>query len=152
MTQVACVDVPALPLQLVWRERPAWRRHPVVVVDEDRPQGAVLWACERARASHVLPGMRYAHALSLSSGLYATVVPPERIAAAVTEIAEALRRLSPSVEPALGQPGTLWLDGAGLARLYPDDADAVRGTRWTRAIAAALHGLELRGAVVAGFT
>ena len=68
-TRIACVALPALPLQLLWRERPAWREHPVVIVDEDRPQGEVLWACERARASRILPGMRYGHALSLASGL-----------------------------------------------------------------------------------
>ena len=152
MTTVACVDVPALPLQLVWRAQPSWRQHPVVVVDEDRPQGTVLWACERARGSHVLPGMRYAHALSLASGLYATVVPPERIAAAVEEIAAALHALSPSVEPAVDQPGTFWLDGAGLARIYPDDDLQVAGTRWARAIAQAIDRLQLRSAVVAGFT
>jgi len=152
MTRVACIDLPALPLQLVWRERPAWRQHPVVVVDEDRPQGTVLWACERARASRVLPGMRYAHALSLASGLYATVVPPEQIAAAVDEIAGALRRLSPSVEPAIEQPGTFWLDGDGLGRLFPDDDGARRGQRWADAIAAAARALGFAGAVVVGFT
>jgi protein ImuB len=152
MTTIACVDLPALPLQLVWRAQPSWRQHPVVVVDEDRPQGVVLWACERARASHVLPGMRYAHALSLVPGLYATVVPPERIAAAVDEVAAALRLLSPSVEPAAGQPGTFWLDGEGLARLYPDEPDRKPGSRWAAAIAETVKRLTLRGAVVAGFT
>jgi protein ImuB len=151
VTAIACVDVPVLPLQLVWRAMPEWRQHPVVVVDEDRPQGLVLWACERARRSHVLPGMRYAHALSLAAGLYATVVPPERIAAATDEIAAALRRLSPSVEPAAEQPGTFWLDGEGLARLFPD-RDDMRGTRWAQAIGRAVDGLGLRSTVVAGFT
>jgi protein ImuB len=154
MTAIACVDVPVLPLQLVWRAMPAWRQHPVVVVDEDRPQGTVLWACERARRSQVLPGMRYAHALSLAAGLYATVVPPERIAAVVDEIAAALRRLSPSVEPAAGQPGTFWLDGAGLARLFPepDGGEVATGTRWAQAIVRAVDQLGLRSTVVAGFT
>ncbi|MBS1124708.1 MAG: Nucleotidyltransferase/DNA polymerase involved in repair-like protein, partial [Deltaproteobacteria bacterium] len=86
MSRVACLDLPALPLQLVWRAEPAWRAHPVVVIDDDRPQGVVLWACERARSVGVLAGQRYAHALSLCAGLRARVVPPEQITAAITEL------------------------------------------------------------------
>src|SRR6185503_11485222 len=41
--RIACVDVPALPLQLVLREHPAWRDDPVVVVVDDRPQSRTLW-------------------------------------------------------------------------------------------------------------
>ena len=73
--KVACLDLPALPLQLVWRSEPDLRAQAVVVIDEDRPQGSVLWACERARAAGVLPGQRYAHALSLHRALRARVVP-----------------------------------------------------------------------------
>jgi len=57
VTRIACLDLPAFPLQLVWRDEPAWRAHPVVVVDEDRPQGVVRWACESARACGVLAGL-----------------------------------------------------------------------------------------------
>ncbi|HWU85930.1 MAG TPA: hypothetical protein VN253_01565, partial [Kofleriaceae bacterium] len=106
---IACLDLPTLPLQLVWRREPSWRAHPVVVIDEDRPQGGVLWACERARAAGVLPGQRYAHALSLCRGLRACVVPPEQVAAAVEELRTALHAVSPRVEP--GEPGSFWLDG-----------------------------------------
>ena len=67
--RVACLDLPGFPLQLVWRQAPAWRDQPVVVIESDRPQGEVLWACERARAAGVLAGQRYAYALSLCGGL-----------------------------------------------------------------------------------
>jgi protein ImuB len=145
---VACLDLPALPLQLVWRREPAWRAHPVVVIDEDRPQGGVLWACERARAAGVLVGQRYAHALSLCGGLRARVVPPEQIEAAIGELRTALHRLSPRVEP--GEPGTFWLDGDGLERIFPDGRGAPRGTAWAAAITAAIAALGLQGAVVVG--
>jgi protein ImuB len=102
----------------VWRQEPAWRASPVVVIDQDRPQGEVLWACERARSEGVLVGQRYAHALSLCSGLRARVVPGEQIAEAITELRAALHRFSPSVEP--GEPGTFWLDGEGLERVFPE--------------------------------
>lgn len=144
---VACLDLPAFPLQLVWRQEPAWRTHPVVVIENDRPQGEVLWACERSRAAGVLVGQRYAVALSLCSGLCARVVPEEQITRAITELRAALHRLSPAVEP--GEPGTFWLDGAGLAQVFPDGAGP-RGRAWGEAIAAAITELGYRGAIVVG--
>lgn len=127
---------------MVWRTEPAWRAHPVVVIDEDRPQGEVLWACERARKAGVLVGQRYAHALSLCGGLRARVVPPEQIAAAIEELRAALHKLSPRVEP--GEPGTFWLDGDGLDRVF--------GDRWGVTIMKAVGELGYRGAVVVGFS
>ncbi|MEO8703396.1 MAG: DNA polymerase Y family protein, partial [Kofleriaceae bacterium] len=147
---VACLDLPALPLQLVWRREPAWRAHPVVVIDEDRPQGTILWACERARTAGVLVGQRYAHALSLCGGLHARVVPAEQIAAAIVELRAMLHALSPRVEP--GEPGTFWLDGTGLERIFPDPSLERRGMAWGMAIARAVAAIELRGAVVVGFS
>src|SRR6478752_5237753 len=131
--RVACLDLPALPLQLVWRREPELREQAVVVIDEDRPQGTVLWACERARAAGVLPGQRYAHALGLHRGLRARLVPPEAIEAAITELRAALHELSPRVEPS-DEPGTFWLDGEGLDRIFAPAA-------WAQAIQRTIHGL-----------
>lgn len=164
-SRVACVDVPALPLQLVWRQRPEWRAHPVVVIEEDRPQGVVLWACERARAMRVLPGQRYAQALSLCRGLRAQVVGPEVIAAAVQEILIALSKVSPRVEAHAAErasvtgssAGTFWLDGEGLERLYGEGAGSDGrgggevGARWGAAILQAAVSCGYVAVVVVGF-
>ncbi|MBV8761356.1 MAG: DNA polymerase Y family protein [Deltaproteobacteria bacterium] len=145
--RVACVDLPALPLQLVWRREPELRAHAVVIIDEDRPQGTVVWACERARGTGVLPGQRYAHALSLCRDLRARVVAPEIIEAAIVELRTVLHALSPRVEPGPDDsPGTFWLDGDGLQRIF-DSASA-----WGMKIMAAVTGLGLAGAVVVGFS
>jgi protein ImuB len=175
--RIACVDLPALPLQLVWRQRPQWRAHPVVVIEEDRPQGVVLWACERARAQRVLPGQRFGQALSLCSGLRAQVVEPEVISAAVEELLVALSRVSPRVEAngsggggaavmsgaASGNSaGTFWLDGEGLERLYGSEASEVseaseasevddHGARWGTAILQEILRCGYSGVVVVGF-
>ncbi|MDX2088795.1 MAG: DNA polymerase Y family protein [Kofleriaceae bacterium] len=146
---IACVDLPAMPLQLVWRAEPALRALPVVVIDEDRPQGMVLWACERARQVGVLTGQRYAHALSLCRGLHARVVQPEQVEAGITELRSKLHLLSPRVEP--GEPGTFWLDGEGLERVFPA-GNAPLGTSWGVAIGRAIAELGYHGAVVVGFS
>jgi protein ImuB len=149
--RIACLDLPAFPLQLVWRLEPSWRAHPVVVIDSDRPQGEVLWACERARGAGVLVGQRYAHALSLCGELRARVVPGEQITAAITELRAALHRLSPRVEP--GEPGTFWLDGEGLERIFPEaEPGDPAGHAWSQAISQAIHELGYRGAIVVGFS
>jgi len=172
--KIACLDLPALPLQLVWRAEPALRAQAVVVIDEDRPQGSVLWACERARAAGVLPGQRYAHALSLHRALRARVVPPEQIDAAITELRAALHALSPGVQPS-DEPGTFWLDGEGLDRIFPDAqqlassdtmmrapastraptstrSPAPPGQAWGMAIQRTIVDLGFAGAVVVGFS
>jgi protein ImuB len=150
--KIACLDLPALPLQLVWRKEPELRAQAVVVIDEDRPQGTVLWACERARGAGVLPGQRYAHSLSLHRGLRARVVPPEQIEAAITELRTALHALSPRVEPS-EEPGTFWLDGEGLERIFVDGERAtIRGQAWGMAIQRAIAELRFAGAVVVGFS
>src|SRR5690606_40496743 len=86
LARIACVDLPALPLQLLLRHHPTWRSGPVVVVDTDRPQGIVAWANVHARRHRILPGMTFAAAQSLAAHLQAAVVPPQDIARCVEEL------------------------------------------------------------------
>ena len=47
--RLGCVDLPAFPLQLLLRRHPEWRAYPAAVVDQDKPQGLLLWVNENAR-------------------------------------------------------------------------------------------------------
>jgi protein ImuB len=136
--RTACTDLPAFPLQLLLRKHPDWREHPCAVVEADTPQGTILWINAKARAAGIATGMRYAAGLSLAAGLRAGVVAPGEIDAEVAQIAELLRRFTPHVEPAKGEPGVFWLDARGLERLFGSLGE------WT----AALHEEIVR----AGFT
>ena len=115
--RIACVDLPALPLQLLLRDHPAWRGLPAAVVAEDHPQALLLWVNEAARRLGVLPGQRYSAALSVCRDLQAAPVPTARIAAAVEALHRHLLRHSPRVEPARHEPGVFWLDAGGLERV-----------------------------------
>jgi len=53
--RVACVDVPALALQLVLRAHPEWAQDPVVIVTDDRPRAPIVWANRAARAVGIDP-------------------------------------------------------------------------------------------------
>jgi protein ImuB len=144
--RLACVDLPAFPLQLLCRRHPAWLAHPVVVVEEDAPQGRILWVNERARAARILPGHRYAQALSLAPDLRAGVVSEREIATAVQAVCERLRKFSPDVEPCADVPGVFWLSGAGLERLF-------RSLRqWSRAIERELREQGWEVGLAVGFT
>ncbi len=145
MGRTACVDLPALPLQLLLRRHAEWRDHPVAVVDDDRPGGKILWVNERARTARILPGMRYAAGLSLSGKLRAAVVPPGEIARAVAALGRRLRDFTPHVEPAEDDPGAFWLDASGLERLH----DSLRS--WAGEIRSALERSGFRATVVVGF-
>ncbi|HWQ68478.1 MAG TPA: DNA polymerase Y family protein, partial [Patescibacteria group bacterium] len=144
--RLACVSLPALPLQLLLRRHPEWAVHPVAVITEDRPQGLIHYVNTVARKAGVRPGLRYAAGCSLTADLRAGVVPPAEIDEAIEAITERLRRFTPEVEPSVEEPGIFWLNGAGLARLYPSYE------MWARLIAADLNGVGFRATVVVGFT
>ncbi len=146
MDRMACVDLPAFPLQFLLRQRKEWTDLPVAVVDSDKPQGIVLWVNERARSFRILPGMRYAAGLSLAGGLRAAEVSPEKIGRAVASLSRRLGHFTPSVEAAEAEPGTFWLDASGLERLYGSLKE------WGRLVRSDLERQGLQSTLVVGFT
>jgi protein ImuB len=117
--RLACVDLPAFPLQLLLLDHTEWRDHPTVVVERDRPQGKILWANPHAIRLGVRAGMRYAAGLSLAAELRAGVISTERIAQGVALVAAHLHQFSPEVEAFEEIPGVFWVNASGLRRLYP---------------------------------
>jgi protein ImuB len=144
--RTGCVDVPALPLQIVLRRHPDWRDSPIVVVAEDRPQGLVLCLNEAARRSGIRTGMRYAAALSFAPDLRADTVSPEDVAAGVNVAVERLLRFTPGVEPSAEEPGVFFLDASGLVRLH-GSLDA-----WAAALRRDLAAAGFRSRIAVGFT
>jgi protein ImuB len=143
---MACVDLPAFPLQILLKRHPEWRDLAAAVVDEDRPQGLLLWVNERARAGRVLPGMRYAGALSLARDLRAGVIPATEINTQIEALTKRLRFFSPEVECARDEPGTFWLGAAGLGLLHPEFP------RWAELIRSDLRQAGYDGRIAVGFS
>jgi len=142
---VACVDIPALPLQLLAQQQPEWASRPMAVVAEDRPQGVILWVNEKAYRARVLPGMRYAAGLSICRELCAAEVPAADVAAGVDNLLELLLRFSPYVEPSETEPGVFWIDASGLIGLETSLQ------AWVGKIHSALVEARFVGHIVVGF-
>ena len=146
MDRWGCADLPALPLQLLLRRHPAWAQHPVAVVDEDRPQGTILWVNERAHRNRIWPGRRYAAGLALAPDLRAGVVSEGEIERATAELLQCLRRFTPEVEPrGFEEPGVFWLNATGVEGLYPSLSS------WAEQIVESLREVSLVASVVVGF-
>ena len=143
--RTACINIRALPLQLLLRSHPEWRERPVAVVEEEKPLSPILWLNGAAVRGGIRPGMRYAAALSLDRGLCAGTVSEEEAGAAVRQVHGALDRFSPRVEPSGEEPGIFWVDAGGLDWLYDSLED------WAGQMHAALSALELSASVVVGF-
>lgn len=120
MARLACVNVPALPLQLLLGRHPQWSAGPAVVVAEERVQSRILWVNRPARLQGVRPGMRLTAALSLAPHLRAGTVPAAETGACVKALTRRLQRSAPHVEPCREEPGVFWIGAAGLNLLYPD--------------------------------
>ncbi|MEB3221080.1 MAG: DNA polymerase Y family protein [Candidatus Sericytochromatia bacterium] len=145
MARMACVEVPSLALQLLLREQPGWRQHPVALVEADRPLAPILEVNARARAAGLRPGERYGTALDRLPALRAGVVAPAALAEAEQAMREALAAFSPTLEPHPGSPGVCWLDAGGLGYLHPS-LEA-----WAEAARTAMQGQGLQAGVVVGF-
>ena len=146
MDRMACVELPAFPLQLLLKRHPDWAGRPVAVVDRDKPQGTILWVNEHARACRIRTGMRYGAGLSLARTLHAGEVPPAEVDQGVAALADRLRRFSPEVEPSPDEPGIFWLNASGLSHLYASPR------RWADAVVDAIRACGFRVAVAVGFT
>ena len=146
MDRIACIHLPEFPLQLLLQSHSEWQALPAVVVDRDKAQGVILYANDHARSVRILPGMRYAAALSLTSQLRAGEVPESDITTNVDAVTDRLRFYSAAIEPSEEEPGVFWADASGLSLLYPSLL------RWAQLIANDLSSAGFDASVIVGYS
>lgn len=155
MSRLACVDVPALPLQILLRRHPAWREGPAAVLTEDRVHARIRWANRRAIRLGVRPGMPQVAATARCPELRVGHVRPEEIEREISRLSERLHRWSPQVEsastlgPALSgfaAAGSFWLRASGLSTLFGPLSD------WTEALRRDLAEDGFHSSIAVGFT
>ena len=157
MDRLACVDVPALPLQLLLRAHPEWAGAPVALVADERPQALVLRCNKLARRAGLRPGMRAGTARSLAPSLCTGTVEAPQLIQASNELLEALRKFSARVEPQASdvestlesepdQLGVFWLDASGLLTLF----ESLQ--MWAEKLRAALAAVFMHSGVAVGYS
>jgi len=155
VSRLACVDVPALPLQILLRRHPEWRQEPVAVVTEDKVRARISWANRRAVTLGVRPGMRQAAAAACCPALRIDHVRASEVEREVRRLAERLHRWTPQVEsasslapqlPGCGAAGTFWLRASGLTGLFGPLSD------WIEALSKDLQSDGFRASIAVGFT
>ncbi|GBD30283.1 DNA polymerase IV [bacterium HR32] len=115
--RLACVSLPAFPLQVLLHRHPEWRGHPAAVAEEDRPRAPLVWVSDEATRAGVFPGLSCATALALLPTLRVGVVDAEEVRREGEGVVRRLYRFSPRVEH--DGLGTFWLDASGLELLHP---------------------------------
>lgn len=143
VSRVACVRVEAFAAAAVERCEPGLREQPLAVVTGAAPATRVVEANAHARAAGVRPGLSDAEAGVRCPGLVRRSVSADAEAAARHALLEACLSVSPRLEDA--GPGVVYVDLAGLRRLFGSDVDiAARLRRQARAV-----GLEVRVGIAA---
>ena len=160
VSRLACIDVPALPLQILLRRHPEWRSEPVAVVTEDKVRTRICWANRRAITLGVRPGMQQTAAVACCPALRVDHVRASEIEREIRRLAERLHRWSPQVEMAsspgfhglqspqlsgFGAAGTFWLRASGLAGLFGPLSD------WIDALSKDLQEDGFRVSIAVGF-
>jgi protein ImuB len=146
MARLACLSLPALPLQILLRLHPDWKDQPMAVVAEDKTQGLIRYVNRAGAQAGVRPGWRYGTGLALVRNLHAGIVADEAVVAEITRLTARLQVLTPLVEPSPQEPGVFWLGADGMRRVYPA-LDV-----WAREILATLRQAGFTGDLAVGFT
>lgn len=146
MTRLACVNIFALPLQILLRRHPEWRDGPAAVVSRDQPHSPLVQVNEEARTLGVTQGMKFSSALSFARGLRSGEVSEEECRESIVALTELLQQYSPEVEPSHESQGVFWLSLAGLELMWPSIPE------WAQEVYEILSDHEYTTRIVIGFS
>jgi protein ImuB len=118
MPRPACVNLPELALQVLFRRRPDWKQLPAAVVASGRPLARIEALNRPAAGAGIRRGMRYATALSLAADLRADTVSARDLTDAREEVQAVLADFSPEIERCSFDPEIFWVDTRGLLPLF----------------------------------
>ncbi|MFO8064871.1 MAG: DNA polymerase Y family protein [Spirochaetia bacterium] len=146
MPRPACINLPELPLQILFRDKPQWKEVPAAVVASRRPLAQIEALNRPAAALGIRRGMRYATALSLSSQLRADVVSNEQRREVRTHVSRLLSGFSPEIEACSFDPEIFWVDTRGLLPLFSTR------TEWAQQLKRRLSHAGFHANIAVGFS
>ncbi|MGH7780860.1 MAG: DNA polymerase Y family protein [Candidatus Binataceae bacterium] len=121
MARIACIFVADFPIAAIVRANPALEGAVLALAESSPAHAEILAASAEARALGILAGMTLAQARAISSKLIVNSPAPAAENSAHQALADAAESISPVVEP--GEPGCVWLDLAGLGRIFASEAE-----------------------------
>jgi protein ImuB len=138
--RIACLRLPALPLQWLYRQQPDWRGRKVAWLEQLKPDSPLRYLSPQAEALGLTVGMRYASALGLVPDLLAGSCDLGALSQAEKAILKLVRRFTPGIRRGSGHlaNGLYSLDARGLSMAFG-------GMRnWARQLVTSLrrHGWE----------
>jgi protein ImuB len=116
MARIGCIVVADFSIAAVVRANPGLADAVLVLARSTAAHAEIDCVSPRARALGVRAGMTLAQARAISSALVPAAPSPAAERSAAAALADAAESVSPVVEP--GESGCVWLDLAGLERLY----------------------------------
>jgi protein ImuB len=116
MSRIGCIVVADFSIAAIVRANPELADAVLVLARSTAAHAEIDCVSPRARALGVRAGMTLAQARAISSALAVAAPSPAAERSAIAALADAAESVSPVVEP--GESGCVWLDLAGLERLY----------------------------------
>jgi protein ImuB len=119
MARIACILVPDFPIAAMVRANPALEGAALAIAASSAAHAEIDAVSAPARALGIRTGMTLAQARAISSRLIVNAPAPAAENSAHQALADAAESISPIVEP--GAPGCVWLDLAGLGRIFASE-------------------------------
>ena len=116
MARIACIMVADFSIAALVRSNPAFQHKLLAIGRSLAPHAELEAVSPRARELGIRPGMTIAQARAISSDLAVVHRSPAAESSAHSALLDAVESVSPAVES--GAPGCVWLDLAGLHRIY----------------------------------
>ena len=119
MARIACIMVADFSIAALVRANPAFEGSVLAIGRSLAPHAELETVSVRAREVGIRAGMTIAQARAVSSDLIVAHRSPAAESSAHSALLDAAESISPVVEA--GAPGCVWLDLAGLHRIYSDE-------------------------------
>jgi protein ImuB len=118
--RIACVWIAQLALRSEILRHPAWDGRPLVLGGAPGERKVVQLCSPEAEAAGIRPGLPLREVVPLCPEAIVLQPDPVRTASVLESLLQQLQRVSPSVEPAVGDDGCIFVDLHGLQALYGD--------------------------------
>src|ERR1700730_10831536 len=133
MARIACIMVADFSIAALVRSNPALAEKVLAIGKSLAPHAELDAVSVRARELGIRPGMTIAQARAISSDLIVVHRSPAAESSAHSALLDAAESVSPVVES--GASGCVWLDLAGLNRIYSGEEEiAAQLTRCVRKV------------------